>query len=321
MVSRRKRDGVGLIALDWGSSSLRAMLIGADGVTQDVRSSPHGASTLTGGAAAFEAVLDGLIADWRDAMPQVPLLACGMVGSQHGWREVPYLACPADAPALAAAALTVPWRGAAVHLLPGLRCESAAGMPDVMRGEECQVLGALHLEPGLGERSCIVMPGTHSKWAQVSKGTVIGFSTHMTGELYAVLRAHSVLGRLMPVETESVPQAFKAGVLLARNDGGAGLTHQLFSVRTLGLTGHLPAVALPDFMSGLLIGHELRAGLGWRGQARLGDATLVLTGEPALCQRYATAFELFDMDPVPVLPNTSGVGMWRIASQELFDAE
>ena len=313
MVSRRKMAGVELIGLDWGSSSLRAMLIGADGILLDARSSTQGASTLTGGAAAFEAVLDELIGDWRDAMPDLPMLACGMVGSQHGWREVPYVACPADAAALAAAPLTVQWRGTAVQLLPGLRCESASGMPDVMRGEETQVLGALHLAPSFGERSCIVMPGTHSKWAQVTQGEVRGFATHMTGELFSVLRSHSVLGRLMPAEATATPQAFNAGVLLARSDGGAGLTQQLFSVRTLGLTGHLPGSALPDFMSGLLIGHELRAGLGWRGQARIGDAPLLLVGEPALCQRYATAFELFDMDPVPVLPNTACAGLWRIA--------
>ena len=162
------RAGVELIGLDWGSSSLRAMLIGADGIEWETRSSTQGASTLDGSAAAFEAVLDGLIGDWRDAMPELPVLACGMVGSQHGWREVPYVPCPSDASVLADAALTVTWRGAPVHLLPGLRCEGAVGIPDVMRGEETQVLGAVHLRPGLGERSCIVMPGTHSKWALVA---------------------------------------------------------------------------------------------------------------------------------------------------------
>lgn len=180
------------------------------------------------------------------------------------------------------------------------------------------MLGALHVHPRLGERSCIVMPGTHSKWAQVAKGAVRRFATHMTGELFSVLRSHSVLGRLMPLETAAAPQAFKTGVLSARNDGGAGLTQQLFSVRTLGLTGGLPSSALPDFLSGLLVGHELRAGLGWREQAGLGDAPLLLVGEPALCQRYATAFELFDMDPVRVLPNTAGVGLWRLAAQGAF---
>ncbi len=270
-----------LIALDWGSTSLRAML------------------------------LDELMGDWHATA--APILACGMVGSQHGWREVPYAACPADAKALAAGALAVDWRGRSVRLLPGLRCDTEAGPPDVMRGEETQVLGALELMPELAARSCIVMPGTHSKWAQVIDGTVRSFATQMTGELYAVMRQHSVLGRLMRADTPADPQpdllAFAEGVRAARDHGGLGLPHQLFAVRTLGLTGRLAHESLPDYLSGLLIGHELRAGL----QARDAAAPLVLLGEPALCQRYAKALDLFGVGEVRVLPNTAAAGLSRIA--------
>jgi 2-dehydro-3-deoxygalactonokinase len=313
MVKRNEWADAELIGLDWGSSSLRAMLIGANGAVLETRSSTQGASTLDGSAAAFVTVLDALIGDWREALPQLPIWACGMVGSQHGWREVPYASCPTDAAALAASALTVAWHDRTVRLLPGLRCETAVGVPDVMRGEETQVLGALELDSDLKKRCCIVMPGTHSKWAQVADGSVRSFATHMTGELFAVLRQHSVLGRLMPSDSVATPQAFEAGVLSARSGAATGLMHQMFAVRTLGLTGRLAGAALPDYLSGLLIGHELHAGLHWRGRAQLGTAPLLLVGEPELCRRYALAFKLFDQGAVRVLPNTAATGLWRLS--------
>ena len=317
-----------MIGLDWGSSSLRALRLGTDGEVLEVRSSTQGASTLDGKPASFVAALDALIGDWH--VVPAPVLACGMVGSQHGWREVPYADCPADAQALAAAALRVDWRGKSVHLLPGLRCETDAGdagVPDVMRGEETQVLGALQLDASLAPRACIVLPGTHSKWARVTDGALLGFATHMTGELFAVLRQHSVLGRLMPADALAdaggdaqaahAAQAFAAGVRAARAQGQLGLSHQLFAVRTLGLTGRLAHAVLPDYLSGLLIGHELRAGLAWRAAHQLADAPLLLIGEAALCQRYVAALALFDVGDVRVLPNTAPAGLWRLAQGRL----
>src|SRR5206468_11472989 len=131
--------------------------------------------------------------------------------------------------------------------------------------------------------------GTHSKWAQVADGQVVRFSTYMTGELYALLRQHSVLGRLMPADAAADCGAFLEGVEGALGAGEQGLTHQLFAVRSLGVTGRMPAAALADYLSGLLIGHELRAGLAWRAQAALADRPLALVGEPRLCARYAQA--------------------------------
>ena len=290
-----------LIGLDWGSSSLRAMLIDAEGEVLDTRSSAQGASTLNGGAAAFVQALDTLIGDWRE--PGLPIVACGMVGSQHGWREVPYARCPADAATLAAGALAVDWHGQPVHLLPGLRSDPADSPPDVMRGEETQILGA-----GVA-RGCVILPGTHSKWAQVVDGAVRGFATHMTGELFALLRQHSVLGRLMPDPASEDGDAFARGVRAARDQGSQGLPHQLFAVRTLGLTGQLAHAALADYLSGLLIGHEIRAGLA----SRRDDAPLVLIGETALCRRYAAALAQFDCPQVPQLPNTAAAGLRELA--------
>ncbi|MDR7267430.1 2-dehydro-3-deoxygalactonokinase [Pelomonas saccharophila] len=287
-----------LIALDWGSTRLRAFLLGADGAVLETRQSGQGASTLAG-KAAFEQAFSAVTADW----PGLPALACGMVGSQHGWREAPYAPCPADAAALARHALKLDER---ISILPGLMHDG--GQPDVMRGEETQIVGALALHPDLAARACLVLPGTHSKWARVEAGRVTGFATHMTGELYALLRQHSVLARLMPADGASPPssQAFLAGVDAARKEGA--LSHQLFAVRTLGLFKRLAAEQLPDYLSGLLIGHEIAHELAGGAPGRL-----ALVGDPALCERYALALGRFGVTAPLQLDNTAPAGLWQLA--------
>ncbi len=290
-----------LIALDWGSTRLRAFLLGADGAVQAFRQSEQGASTLSG-AAAFEQAFNAVTGDW----PVLPALACGMVGSQHGWREAPYAPCPADAAVLVKHALQLSDR---LWILPGLMHD--AGQPDVMRGEETQIVGAIALHPELAAHACLVLPGTHSKWARVEAGRVTGFATHMTGELYALLRQHSVLARLMPADGAVPPfsQAFLAGVDAARKQGALG--HQLFAVRTLGLFKRLPPEQLPDYLSGLLIGHEIGHEL-----AAGAPEHLALVGDPALCERYALAmgrFGRFGAAAPLQLNNTASAGLWQLA--------
>jgi 2-dehydro-3-deoxygalactonokinase len=303
-----------LIALDWGSTRLRGWLLGDGGAVLAERSSADGASQLTGGAAAFDAALHSLASDWL--APGLPVLACGMVGSAHGWREARYLACPAEPGRLHEALVTVPHRsGAAVHIVPGLIDEPAEGTPDVMRGEETQLVGLLALLPTLSGDSCVVLPGTHSKWVRLRRGRITGFRTRMTGELFAMLREHSVLGRLMPASADGFDaEAFDAGVASARRGEGRDLGAQLFAVRTLGLTRRLPPAALADHLSGLLIGHELAAGL--RGD----PAALALVGEPALCMRYERALRQFGVEPVCVQPNTAVSGLWQLARQAGWSA-
>jgi 2-dehydro-3-deoxygalactonokinase len=301
-----------LIGLDWGSTGLRAFLIGADGQVLDARDAALGASVLQG-ADDYARALQDLAGDWLAARADLPVLACGMVGSKHGWQEVPYAACPAGSVELAQGMHLVP--GQRVHIVPGLLYESEHAVPDVMRGEETQIVGALQLRPALSGQSCIVLPGTHSKWAEIKQGQVRGFATHMTGELFAVLRQHSVLGRLMPAAGSSGAfdtAAFLKGLDAARADGALGLTHQLFAVRTLGLTGKLPDTGLADYLSGLLIGHELHAGLAWRAAHGLTHAPLALIGEPGLCQRYAHALEHCGQ-AAEVLSNTAPAGLWCLA--------
>lgn len=293
----RMSEQARLIALDWGSTRLRAFLLGADGAALAQRQSEQGASTLSG-EAAFAQAFAAVTGDW----PALPVLACGMVGSQHGWREAAYAPCPADAAELARQALKLNER---VHILPGLMHDGE--QPDVMRGEETQIVGALALHPELSTQSCLVLPGTHSKWARVEAGRVTGFATHMTGELYALLRQHSVLARLMPTaEAAPSPAAFVAGVDAARKDGALG--HQLFAVRTLGLFKRLQPEQLPDYLSGLLIGHEIASELKPGAPARI-----ALVGDPALCERYALALGRFGIHAPLQLDNTAPAGLWRLA--------
>jgi 2-dehydro-3-deoxygalactonokinase len=316
-----------LIGLDWGSTSLRAWLIAPDGTVLEERQADKGASTLSGHA-AFVAAFDDVSGAWRAAHAGLPVLACGMVGSTHGWQDVPYARCPAGAAALAAG-LRRPEGGhdgapdgapdgvpdGVPYIVPGVLFDDTGLPPDVMRGEETQVVGALHLHETLRASSCVVLPGTHSKWAQVCAGRIVRFATHMTGELYAVLRQHSVLGRLMPDDAPVDPDAFVQGVDAARDHGELGLPHQIFAARSLGVTGRLPHEMLADYLSGLLIGHELRAGLQWRAMAGVGAQPLALVGAPKLCARYQVALHRFQRPADLVLDNTAPAGLLALARE------
>lgn len=291
-----------LIALDWGTSNLRAALLNTQGEVLQLRGAASGVMAVQAGH--FEDALLALCGDWIDTAP-LPLLASGMVGSRMGWREVPYLACPAGAEQAAAALLPVPLQqrpGRQVHLVPGLRCVGPGGAVDVMRGEETQSWGAGLNGPGL----CL-LPGTHSKWAQVDDaGRISHFSTYMTGELFAVLTQHSILGRLMQGQAAD-DAAFDAGVRRGLAEH-AHLSHALFGVRTAGLEGQFAPEALADHLSGLLIGAELGSALP--GHA---GAEPVLLGEPALCSRYARALALAGHRSHSAPAQATFLGLWRLA--------
>lgn len=301
-----------LIALDWGSSSLRAYLLGAQGQVLVTRASDGGASRLAGGDEAFAEQLRSLAGDWMDAEPGVPVLACGMVGSKHGWREAPYLECPTPLGALHGTAVTAEGSGGLrVRILPGVRCMDVNGSFDVMRGEETQVCGLLADHPRLARACTVVLPGTHSKWVQVQGGCIETFATSMTGELFTLLRQHSVLSRLMAPAAAFEAAAFDDGVRCAGRDGAGALQRHLFSVRTHGLFGSIAPAALADYLSGVLIGDEIAMAL--RGLAD--DAPLALAGEEALCERYRRCLAAFGRTPAMVAGNTAARGLWEQALQ------
>ncbi|MBL8385485.1 MAG: 2-dehydro-3-deoxygalactonokinase, partial [Burkholderiales bacterium] len=197
-----------LIALDWGTTSLRAYLLDDAGAILDRREGGPGIMKVDGGG--FEAALEAFCGDWIAAHPQARLVASGMIGSKQGWREAPYCPCPASAADLAAHTIDVPLaRGRHLTIVPGVSCvDPASGVPDVMRGEETQVFGAL---PASG-RHLAVLPGTHSKWVWVEDGAIVTFASFMTGEVYAALTGHTILGRLMDLDAPHDEAAFARGV-------------------------------------------------------------------------------------------------------------
>jgi 2-dehydro-3-deoxygalactonokinase len=307
---------VHLLALDWGTSSLRAFLM-QDARIVDTRQSSHGIQHLpTAGVPGFEQALKAIAGDWVQRWPTLAVVASGMVGSAQGWREAPYVRCPADIRALAQHHVLVPsGLGPEVVIAPGILFDEPGQIPDVMRGEEIQIAGALSEKPQWAERCCMVLPGTHSKWVSVREGRLENFSTYMTGELFAVLCQHSILGRLLPNNTSSTREpdreAFEFGLAQARRGRAGDLTHQMFATRSLGLTGRLPPAALADYLSGLLIGSELVSGLAEFHERE--PMPLVLIGEPTLCKRYADALRILGQPVAAVLGNTAALGLWNFA--------
>jgi 2-dehydro-3-deoxygalactonokinase len=288
----------GLIAVDWGTSSLRAALLDASGQVVDEHSMPRGILTVAAGE--FAAVLETVTARWAQR-PGMLCLLSGMVGSRQGWMEAPYCACPAG---LADIAAQLKWlEPGRIAIVPGLCCE-AQGIPDVMRGEETQVFGALAL---LGLDSArLVLPGTHSKWVRAHGGRIESFSTFMTGEMYALLRHHSILARTLPAADGDLDAgAFEQGFRHALRVGN--LLHAAFSARTLSLFDRLGIEARPSYLSGLVIGEEIRS-----QQLAAGDDPVIVVGAPALTERYALALRLLGVRSIAVGSEATWHGLWSI---------
>ena len=313
-----------LVALDWGTSSLRAFRFGRHGDVLEVRHRPWGIMHLPpspqGGhdddapGAAFERALQDACGDWLAASPAVPLLACGMVGSAQGWCEAAYLDAPASLDDLARGLTLVPrGTGAALHIVPGLL--QRAGLPDVMRGEETQVLGVLADAAFAGPGPLLVgLPGTHSKWVVAERRSIRQFHTFMTGEVFAALRGHTILGRMMQAPMQPDDAAFVRGLDAARgDDAGRGLLSHIFSTRTLGLTGALPPAAQADYLSGVLIGHEIASLARVHPPAATAPGRVVLCGEPDLCRRYALALQAYGFPAPAIAVQATAAGLWQIA--------
>lgn len=285
-----------MIGIDWGTSSFRATRF-AGGAVVDRVAARAGIMRVEDGD--FASVLRRHVGAWLAAGERRVLLA-GMIGSRQGWVEAPYLPCPASVADLAASVIPVPFDGAEILLVPGVSAEDR-GIPEVMRGEETQILGALAELVG---DTTICMPGTHSKWVDVRNGHILGFRTFMTGEAYAALGAHTILSRLLDTTPDHDAGSFAAGVARALEPGG--LLHHLFGVRTLPLTGRMSGTEAVSYFSGLLLGHEVHAALAMRGDTA---SPVFLIGEDALCARYQEAIGLCggDVRIVPGDPAASGL--------------
>lgn len=269
-----------VIAVDWGTSSFRAYLLDAEGGIAERRESAGGILRVRGGD--FAAALEAEIGPWLAARPGALVVMSGMIGSRQGWREVPYIACPAEPAEIAQGLERLDWgeAGAEAWIVPGLLDDSRPGQPDVMRGEETQVLGALAALPAAGGLVCL--PGTHSKWVRIENGVLQSFSTYMTGEVFDLLQGHSILSRLMIKGAVSADRWFLEGVTLGRQ---GGLLNRLFSARSRALTGDLPEAEVRSYLSGLLIGDELAAAVPDQ------PAEVHLLGAPGLVALYEAALE------------------------------
>lgn len=264
----------GLIVIDWGTTNFRAFLLGSDGAVLDCRSSTAGLLNVPD--KNFAGTLRVQVADWLQA-GETTIVMCGMVGSRYGWVEAPYVRCPAGIADLSAALLRVPFPDAEVWIVPGVETEDADGVPEIMRGEETAALGIMQ---GLQADSLICFPGSHSKWVRVEGGRIETFSTFMTGEVFAALRRHTILSQFIQDDSAEDKHAFRRGVDHAGD--GSGLLHRVFAARTLPLKGRITEASTGAFLSGLLIGSEVRAVVQ-------GTAEVVLVGAAPLCALYADA--------------------------------
>src|SRR3954453_11806784 len=247
-----RRPLMRFIVADWGTSRFRAYVV-EDGAIVDRVASDEGVSALKSGEHA--GVFRRHCGPWLEANPDAPVLLVGMVGSREGWVEAPYATCPAGADDIARALIAVDLGdGRRGHIVPGLACEPQPGAVDVMRGEETLVLGT-----GVAD-GLVCLPGTHPKWVEMRGGRIECFATYFTGEMYALLRHHSMVGR--PATEPEDPAGFDRGLDAAERNGGmagrrVGLLHLVFGARAAAVTGRLPTNQLGPYISGLLTGDEI----------------------------------------------------------------
>ena len=273
------------VAVDWGTTNLRAWGIAPSGDALFARASDQGMSRLT--PDAYAGVLSALLADqFASAGPPIDTLICGMAGARQGWMEAPYLDVPADLAGLHARAVSpsIPGCRWSARILPGI-CQRQAGAEDVMRGEETQLLGLGTLLPGFDGVVC--MPGTHSKWARLAGRCVERFATAMTGELFEVLRNHSVLRHSLngPLQGPHRDAGYEAGLATGIKSPHE-LSAALFKVRAASLLSARTPDWCAGFLSGLLIGAEIGAHRHW-----IGGGEIAIVGDAGLASLYAKALD------------------------------
>jgi len=284
------------IGIDWGTTHRRAALIDAAGALLDERADDDGALACKG---RFRDSLEALVAGWPGATPVLPVIMAGMVGSAIGWQVVPYLeggTALSDLPRHLQPVADAP-AGRRWFIVPGWCLRSEDGDIDVMRGEETQLFGALHLLGPDASDGCYVLPGTHSKWVRLHAGRITELRTYMTGELFALLRQHGTLASAM----QSTPASGAAGLHhdsvvddpdflrgVAEAARGPVLTHALFGARARVVTGAMAPGAAAAYVSGLLIGAE------WADAQRLAsrDEPVRVIGESALAALHAACARL-----------------------------
>ncbi len=279
------------IAVDWGTSNVRAWAMDDRANILDQVSSPLGMNAIAADAAlGFEGVLINLIGRWLPSgvSDRMRVVICGMAGAKQGWLEAPYCSVPVRPDELASGAVrpVLSDQRIDVAILPGLK---QVDDPDVMRGEETQLVGFMASQPGFDGWVCL--PGTHSKWARVSGGAILGFKTYMSGEVFALLSGQSILRHSMDDRWDDT--TFEAAIRDA-SDAPTGFLHKLFTVRASGLVGNANAanVAGAAVLSGAVIGSEIADVVG----ALDGNAQIALIGDGKLAGLYRKALAVHGFD-------------------------
>jgi 2-dehydro-3-deoxygalactonokinase len=288
-----------LLAVDWGTSSLRGALISSDGVVLDKRAFPQGIMQVAHGQ--FQHVFEQRFGDWITG--NTLCLISGMAGSRQGWREAPYCPCPSGFEDIAQ---HLQWiEKDRIGIVPGLSTFNGQ-TPDVIRGEEIQIFGALsNLQMTNAE---FVLPGTHSKWAMVAGGQIQSFKTFMTGEFYALLSQHSILAKTCLPDAPWKKDVFLEGVIQSQKSGG--LLHHAFSARSLALFEKLNPAQSSSYISGLLIGEEIKSA---RSSQTGMNTPLFILGNSQLTQRYACALAALEIQAQSLTDEITWSGLWSLA--------
>jgi 2-dehydro-3-deoxygalactonokinase len=248
----------------------------------------------------YDALIDE-VGDWiRTGEDKV--LMCGMVGARRGWGEAPYVSVPATFDEVVDGVISLGLDSLDARIVPGLIGADECGVPEVMRGEETELFGCVS---ELGSYSRLCLPGTHSKWVTMEGGRIAAFTTWMTGDLYRAIRESTVL-RSSTQQESMEDDAFLSGVARAKQAGEFG--HHLFGVRTLVLAGKMRETSTASYLSGLLIGHEVKT------MARK-NGSVHLVGEPALCSLYTRALMEFDVESSTEPEGAALRGLIRIAGR------
>jgi 2-dehydro-3-deoxygalactonokinase len=286
------------IAGDWGTTHLRLHL--CRGATVLDKAEGAGIGSLTTSA---EATLFGALEPWARAFGPLPIWLAGMVGSRNGWREVPYASCPAGVADLRASLLRFDARGHSIAIAAGVACTNPLGAPDVMRGEETQILGAIATRPSLGHgRSIVALPGTHTKWALVEDGKLTSFQTSLSGELYALLRDRSTLLKASTAVADEAAErrGFEAGLQRSRELCNVPLSHLLFEVRARQLIEGMTHAEASTYLSGLIIGQDVLGALPLFDGAMRAGAAVPIIGAPKLAEFYGAALAAHGIETLPL---------------------
>ncbi len=266
------------VGVNWGSTNFRAYLIGADGAALDDYSAAAGIVALD--RQGMAAAMDALAARWPASGP---IYASGMIGSNVGWTEVPYAQAPAGCADLVKAAVSTNIGSVPTHIVPGIACRrSFDGQPDILRGEEIELMGLAALRAVDG---WVALPGTHTKWAQLENGRVVDFFTSMSGEMFDRLTASGLLASIVDGEAADGP-VFLRGVATGRARQ-LGLGTLLFGARAQVVRGVMTKADAASYIRGLLIGSEIADALAVYPMVR--DNLVPLIGNTALCRLYASA--------------------------------